>query len=439
MTMRPVKHDACRVCGSSPLTPVVDLGPQYLQGSFVKPGRKRPSSRRIPTSLVRCDSRRDPGACGLLQSEYTVPPEALYATYWYRSGTNRTMRLHLALLVGKALELIGDRRAARVLDIGCNDGTLLHYYPKRFKRFGVDPCDIAGEVKSSATIVRDFFPSEELDRLTGGQPFDVITSIAMFYDLEDPVAFAKAVRRSLADDGVWLFEVSYMPTMLANTGYDTICHEHIEYYSLAVIENILARTGMKVVAAELNDTNGGSLFCAATRYGNSSHDRPERQSAICRLRKRELGLRLDTAAPYSAFRRRVHAHRTKLRRLLERLKARGATIHAYGASTKGNTLLQWCGIDRTIVDCAADRNPEKWGARTLGSGIPIVSEKRSRALAPDYYLILPWHFKREFLERERAALEAGTGFIFPLPEIDVVRAGGRHRRREKLAGNSIRG
>src|SRR5215831_16954155 len=183
--MHLVHRKTCRVCQSSALTKVIDLGEQYLQGSFVKPGRQSPPLRRVPTSLVRCDPMRDEKACGLLQMEYTVPPEVLYSVYWYRSGTNATMRGHLAWIAEEGAALLG-KPTARVLDIGCNDGTLLAAYPKGFTKYGIDPSDLAREVPKGIKVVRELFPSEELVSILAGEKLDIVTSIAMFYDLEDP-------------------------------------------------------------------------------------------------------------------------------------------------------------------------------------------------------------------------------------------------------------
>ncbi len=418
--MHLVHRTSCRVCGSTALTKVIDLGEQYLQGSFVKPGKELPPMRRIPSILVRCDPTRDEKACGLLQMEHSVPPTILYSAYWYRSGTNRTMRDHLKGIADEATGMV-EKHGARVLDIGCNDGTLLQSYPAGFARFGIDPSDVAQEVGGDIAVVQDTFPSEQLDQRTGGKPFDVITSIAMFYDLEDPVAFVRSVKKSLAPDGIWIFEMSYMPSMLKMNSYDTICHEHLEYYSLAVIENVLRRAGMKVVRAGLNDINGGSLRCYATHQESFRHSKKEYLSTLEELRRDEFDLELDTDKPYRTFQERINVHRSELTALLKKLKAEGKRVHIYGASTKGNTILQWCGIDRFLIDYAAERNPDKFGARTLGTDIPIISEDESRAMKPDYYLVLPWHFKPEFIERERAILDGGTGMIFPLPTIEVVK------------------
>jgi len=419
--MHLIKHNTCRVCGSNALTPVINLGEQYLQGSFVKPGKEMPPTRKISTSLVRCDPMRDQKACGLLQMEYTIPPEVLYSAYWYRSGTNNTMRNHLQGIVEEAMGITGLKENATVLDIGCNDGTLLGFYPANFTKFGVDPSDVAREIKAPVNVIQDIFPSEELISRLDTRTFDIITAIAMYYDLEDPIAFTRGIKQILSPEGIWVFEMSYMPTMLKMTSYDTICHEHIEYYSLAVIEYILKQAGMKVVNVSHNDINGGSLRCHATHISNFTYKQDEFQQNIKAMRQEEFDLELDTDKPYRHFQDRVNVHKEELNSLLKKLKKEKKKIHIYGASTKGNTILQWCGIDHRIIDCAAERNPDKYGALTLGTDIPIVSEEESRAMNPDYYLVLPWHFKEEFLVRERETIERGIGFIFPLPTIEIIR------------------
>jgi SAM-dependent methyltransferase len=421
--MHLVRRQTCRICHSSALTQVIDLGAQYLQGSFVKPNRQLPPMRKIPTSLVRCDPMRDEGACGLLQMEYTVPPEVLYAVYWYRSGTNATMRNHLAGIAQQAAALL-DRPKARVLDIGCNDGTLLTAYPSDFTKLGIDPSDLVTEVPADVTVVRDLFPSEELHNVLAGNLCDIVTSIAMFYDLEDPVGFARSIKGVLAPDGLWCFEMSYMPTMLKMTSYDTICHEHLEYYSLAVIEHILKQAEMRLVDVSLNASNGGSLRVYATHATNLRYKREAFTQNIKVLREQEFDLELDTDKPYRHFQERADVHAEELLGLLKRLRVEGKRVHVYGASTKGNTILQWCRIDNRLIDMAAERNPDKYGARTLGTEIPIVSEAESRAARPDYYLVLPWHFRPEIVERERETLAAGVGLIFPLPTIEIVTAAG---------------
>lgn len=410
----------CRICNSSALTKVIDLGEQHLQGSFIKEGKENPALRKISLEVVRCDPTVDEKACGLLQMAVSVPPVVLYSSYWYRSGTNQTMHNHLKGIASAAADLVRKKKAA-VLDIGCNDGTLLNYYPKAFVKYGVDPSDVAQTISGNIIVVQDIFPSNELNNLLGENRLDIITSIAMFYDLEDPLSFVINIKSTLADDGIWIFEQSYMPVMLEMNSYDTICHEHLEYYSFAVIENLLARANMKVFRVEFNNINGGSIRCYATHTSNFKFKSHENQLTLAQVRQQEFDLELDTDKPYKNFQDRINLHREKLSSLLKGLKREGKKIHVYGASTKGNTILQWCGIDNTTIDYAADRNPDKDGAKTIGTNIPIISEEKSRAMNPDYYLVLPWHFREEFLKREKDMLDKGVGFIFPLPEIEIVK------------------
>jgi hypothetical protein len=417
--MHIIYRKSCRVCGSHSLIPVIDLGEQYLQGSFIKEGHSAPPMRKIPTQLVRCDVTSDEGACGLLQLAHTLPAEILYANYWYRSGTNATMKSHLKGVADSALAFFpsGNRR---VMDIGCNDGTLLDCYPSEFEKFGVDPSDIALEIPPPVVVISGTFPSPQVAELLGARKMDVVTSIAMFYDLEDPVGFASSIRDILSDEGVWIVEMSYLPLMLDKNSFDTICHEHLEYYSLAVLEHLCKRAGLRVFRAELNDINGGSIRCYVTHENNKRYDTQENKAYLHHLHVREFELELDTDKPYLAFQERVEKVRSDLNKILEDARSKGEVIHVYGASTKGNVLLQWCGIDETTVACAADRNPAKWGARTLGTNIPIIDEISSRQMKPDYYLVLPWHFKAEFLRRESETIRSGTKMIFPLPEPVVV-------------------
>jgi cyclopropane fatty-acyl-phospholipid synthase-like methyltransferase len=417
--MHLIYHKTCRICHSPNLTEVINLGEQYLQGAFVRKDYPTPPLRKIPTTLVRCDPTKDENACGLLQLAHTVSPEILYSTYWYRSGTNATMREHLDGIAQDAMRIV-KKKGARVLDIGCNDGTLLHSYPKTFKKYGVDPSNSVKEISGKVTVVQDRFPSVELAKITKNKKFDIITSIAMFYDIEDPIGFSTKVRESLAEDGLWILEMYYMPNMLRLNSYDTICHEHLEYYSLAVIEYILKKAGLKMIKVSLNDINGGSIRCYATHVNNFKFKKHEYLETLKILRQQEFDMELDTDRPYKNFQDNINLHRKELTSLLKNLKRQGKKIHTYGASTKGNTILQFCGIDNTIIDYAADRNPDKYGAHTLGTNIPIISEEESRAMKPDYYLVLPWSFKEEFLKREKKTIDSGISMIFPFPEIEIV-------------------
>lgn len=419
-----VTRTTCRVCGSSALTPVMDFGDQCIAGAFAAPHGERSAEPKFPLQLVRCDPSLDPGACGLLQLRHSVPGSVLYSSYWYRSGINRTMTQNLHEIADRAVDAVGGLAPGDlVIDIGCNDGTLLDRYRERtegVQSLGMDPSDVTRyAVAKGHDVINDFFGYEAFNAHYPGEKARIITSIAMFYDLEEPAAFVADIARSLAPDGIWVSEFSYMPTMLEMNSFDTVCHEHLEYYSLAVIERVLASGGLEVVRVELNDVNGGSIRLFAGHAG--AHElQPADREHIELLRARELELRLGEATPYLAFEERVGHVKRDLLELLRDLKSQGKTTHIYGASTKGNTTLQYVGIDATLIDCAADRNPDKWGSETIGSHIPIISEEESRALAPDYYLVLPWHFLDEFVERETEFFARGGKFIIPMPDVHLI-------------------
>lgn len=422
MTETLTTRSTCRICGSSALVPVLDLGAQCIAGAFAPPGGSIPEPK-FPLELVRCDRSSDPAACGLLQLGHTVPGSLLYTSYWYRSGINRTMTDNLHEIARQAVETVGGLgKDDVVIDVGCNDGTLLDGYDAvapGVRRLGMDPSDVTRyAVAKGYEVINDFFGHAALEAAHPGLRARVITSIAMFYDLERPVDFVRDVARVLAADGIWVSEFSYMPTMLEMNSFDTICHEHLEYYALGVIERLFAMGGLEVVRAELNDVNGGSIRLFASHRG--AHDTARDAAGLDRLRSRELELGLDTPAPYQAFAQRVEAVRGDLLEALHGFKREGKTVHIYGASTKGNTLLQYVGLDSSLIECAADRNPDKWGSETIATHIPIVSEDESRARRPDYYLVLPWHFLPEFVEREQEFLGRGGRFIVPLPDVHLV-------------------
>ena len=409
--------DACRVCGNAQLDTVFNIGAQHLQGSFVMQGMALPSREKIPMELLRCDTASQAGACGLVQLRHQVSPSVLYANYWYTSGTTATMSDHLQGIAATAIEHTNFVES-RVLDIGCNDGTLLANYSANIEKWGIDPSDIASTVPDSVELVQDVFPSAQLRSRLGERTFDVVTSIAMYYDLSDPVEFAREVKQLLADDGIWIVEMSYLPMMLSMNSLDTICHEHVEYYSLAVFDHIAEKVGMRIVDAQLNAINGGSIQLLLCKVGSDRGDEPA--PALATLREYESRIGLDTSRPLLDFVHRVAQQRQEMIDLVQAIHNRGETIHVYGASTKGNVLIQWYGFDHQQLPFAADRDPKKVGARTVGTDIAIISEADSRAMQPDYYLALPWHFRREFLEREKDTILAGTRMIFPLPELLVV-------------------
>lgn len=405
--------ERCRVGQSDQLVTVLDLGFQVLTGVFPK-SADEPVTRG-PLELVWCPHS------GLLQLKHTYDSAEMYGdNYGYRSGLNQSMVDHLMSKVAYLEKLVDLQPGDTVLDIGSNDCTLLKAYSASgIKRVGIDPTGkkFAEYYPDDVKLVPDFF-SASAYASTNAQPAKIITSIAMFYDLEDPIAFARQIERCLAPGGVWHFEQSYMPSMLRTNSYDTICHEHLEYYSLGVVRTILEAADLKVVDVMMNNVNGGSFAVTAMKKGDSAI-RPN-DAVINWLLEQEDRMGINTPKPYRDFEERVFRHREDLVRLIRSLRADGKTVLGYGASTKGNVVLQFCGFTVDDIPAIAEVNPEKFGRVTPGTHIPIISEYDAHQMRPDYYLVLPWHFKEGILRREKKYLNSGGKFIFPFPEIEII-------------------
>lgn len=409
--------DRCRICGNKELVSLISLGNSALTGVFPKEDEEDPLE--APMELVKCDNSTNYDSCGLVQLKHSVNGEEMYGeNYGYRSGLNNTMSNHLDRLAKTAERLVLLNQDDVVLDIGSNDATLLKSYTKDSIKIGIDPTGKKFEehYPGDVMLISNFFSGEIYKAFTSKKA-KIITSIAMFYDLEDPMKFVRDIKENLDHEGIWISEQSYMPKMMEMNSFDTICHEHIEYYSLKQIEWMLKKTGLRVFDLEFNDINGGSFRFYACHEENP---RAINNEALNKVREKENYLRLDTIQPYVEFRERVEKIKKDLQEFIRSEKNKGKTIHLYGASTKGNTLLQFLELGKNLIDAAADRNPYKWGRVTPKTRIPIISEESSRSKKPDYYLVLPWHFKEEFIRRESEFLNEGGKFIFPLPEIEIV-------------------
>jgi hypothetical protein len=403
----------CRICGSNNLISVLNLGYQELTGIFPKSPSQ--AITRGPLELAWC-----PG-CGLLQLKHSYEASEMYGeNYGYRSGLNQSMVNHLTEKVRYLERLVPLHAGDVVLDIGSNDATMLKAFAASgIKRIGIDPTGkkFSQFYPNEIALVPDFF-SSDLYRSIENRPAQIITSIAMFYDLESPVEFARQVESVLSADGIWHFEQSYMPSMLRLNSYDTVCHEHLEYYSLSVVNKILESADLMMIDVGMNAINGGSFAVTATKRSNSAFHR--NSPVINWLLEQEDRMGLNMPRPFRDFEERVFRHREDLARLIKGLNADGKSVLGYGASTKGNVVLQFCGLTVKDIPLIADINPDKFGCYTPGTHIPIVSEKEARALKPDYFLVLPWHFKDGILRREKEYLTEGGKMIFPFPEIEIV-------------------
>lgn len=411
------KIKKCRICDSNNFSKIIDLKKQYIQGSFIKKDYPRPYLKKIPLQLIRCKK------CSLVQTLYTVNPKILYKSYWYVSGVNKTMTNHLKDIAKTAVSLLQKEKIffkTKVLDIGCNDCTLLNAYPKKYIKYGIDPSQIPLKNKGKLIkVYNNFFPSKKIISDLKEKKIQIITSIAMFYDLQDPKNFVKSIKKILDFNGIWIFELSYLMKMLELNSFDTICHEHLEYYSLTALNYLMKLCNMKIFKISFNESNGGSIRCFVTHSDNYLYDNYKDNNFVKKILANEKKLKVNSDKPYKNFFKRIIKIKEKLIILIDDILKKNKIIHIYGASTKGNTIIQWLGINNKKIKYAADRNKEKWGAKTIGSNINIISESYSRNLKPDYYLVLPWHFRSEFLAREKNFLDQGGKLIFPLPEIRV--------------------
>ncbi len=400
----PLKN--CIVCGGREFDTVLDLGDLHLN-AFPLPGEQDPP--KAPLCVVHCMN------CHLLQLREVVDSDLLYREYWYRSGTNQTMRDALKdVVTGLPVKL---EEGDSVADIGSNDNTLLDsYQTPGLLKFGWEPSNIAKEcVAVPGTVVfNDYFqnPPRELYGKV-----KVVTSIAMFYGVRNPHPFVRDVKKILAPGGVWVLQLAYLPSILERNAFDGMCHEHVAYYSLGSLEHLLARHGLRVFDAKLIPSlNEGSIRLYVSRVNEG----PDDSKNLKQIRIAERGGGLTRRETYEAFGRRVQAIRHRVRGFLELQRDLGKTVHGYGASTKGNTLLQYFGIGPDLVSAIWERQPQKWGRQTVGTRIPIISEDEGRKVGPKSLFVLPWHFIKEFKEREKPYTKNGGRLVVPLPEFEVL-------------------
>ncbi len=408
---------SCRICGGQEFDTILNLGDQALTGVF--PNSETEEVPVGPLELVKCCE--ESGGCGLVQLRHSYAPEQMYGdNYGYRSGLNASMVRHLEGRVAEAKHRANPVAGDIILDIGANDSTTLRSYGDNgYRLIGMDPtgCKFSKYYPEWVDLIPDFFSADNFVSKFGSEKAKIVTSIAMFYDLDDPTEFMRQIHSVLADDGIWVFEQSYLPLMVERDAYDTVCHEHVSYYGLAQIKWMADRVGFKILDVELNDINGGS-FCVTVAKQESAHVANEAKVSQLLQKETEDGYR--GLGVYEAFRDRVSQHREELIATIARLKASGQRVFGYGASTKGNVLLQYCGFTRDDIYAIAEVNEEKFGRFTPNTLIPIVSEEEARRQNPDCFVVLPWHFRENIVNRETSFVEAGGQLLFPLPKVEAV-------------------
>ncbi len=408
----------CRICGNQDLDMILEMKDMALTGVFPKnKGEKVPSG---PMTLIKCRESPNNDFCGLVQLRETYDPSLMYGqNYGYRSGLNKSMVNHLNEKVKNILNQITLNQGDIVVDIGSNDSTLLQAYPTgKAVMVGFDP---TGEkfreyYPSNITLVVDFFTSKTFKNIFKNKKAKIITSIAMLYDLDEPLAFVREIFDILSDDGVWIFEQSYLPSMLEADSFDTICHEHQEYYRLKEIDWMMKKVGFKIIDIKFNKINGGSFSVTVAKPSFPTPETPDLDLFLAEESKKGL----STNKPYDDFRERIYEFKLKIRQLLDKLHKEKSLIIGYGASTKGNVLLQFAGITSRDIPYIGEVNEDKFGSYTPGTLIPIISEEEAREMNPDYFFVFPWHFKEFILNKEKLNKDKKVSLLFPLPSIEII-------------------
>jgi len=398
------------------------LGNLYVS-DFLKEG-ENPRGGEIEIKMMLNEDN------GTVRLEKSAPLDTMYGKYWYRSGINNTMKKELSNIVDSIINVTKLKENDLWIDIACNDGTLLSYVPQNMIRVGIDPVDDSYKTESEKNanlIIQDYFTSKVFKSSKfGNLKAKVVTSIAMFYDLEHPEIFIKDVYDVMDDNGVWVMQLSYTPLMLDQLAFDNLCHEHIYYYSLFNLKKILEQNGFKVVDTQLNDINGGSFRVYIMKdVANVKNFGTQPYRDVCNFRinsllEYEKTLKLDKEETWIDFYNRINNLKEKTVSFIREEKLKGKKIYGYGASTKGNTLLQYFELNENLIDAIAERSVYKWGLKTVGTNIPICSEEEMRKANPDYLLVLPWHFIDEFVSREEEFLNGGGKFIVPCPKFEII-------------------
>ena len=404
----------CRVCSSDTIE-VLKLEPQYIATTFVKSNANNPMSQvKIPLTLMLCKDKN----CGLIQLKETVRPDLLYKNYFYRTAINDTMRRDLQDVVNYAVNNVKTEKDDIAIDIGANDCTMVSMYPEYMKRIGIEPATNIdwSNVSKSITIVNDYFSKDVVMKTTNGKKAKILSATAMFYDFNDPNIATKDIKEILHEDGVCVLQVSYLLDTIRDMNFYDVVHEHLEYYSLKSINYLMERNGLKIIDATTNFVNGGSLRVLVTHKENSRPKSKRYKEILYEDKKWNLE-ELDT---YVQYEHKIKDIIKKSREFIVNEIENGGTVIGLGASTKGNVLLQICGIGKDLLPYISDRNKEKVGLRTLGTDIEIISEEKAREINPSAMLVIPWNFKEEVLSREKDYIQNGGKMLFLMPKPYIV-------------------
>lgn len=406
-----MKIKNCRNCNSNFLKKLFSLGNLSFTGKF--PSKINANVKKDKLTLVKCNK------CNLVQLNKNFNANFLYGDdYGYRTGINNTMTQHVKNTVDQAIKLTKLKKNETVLDIASNDGTLLNFYPKEIITAGIDPLIYKYKkfYKKINFKISNFFNLKDIKKLHINK-FKIITALSVFYDLENPNVFLKTIKEILDKEGVFILEHTDLLSIIKKNLFDTICHEHLEYYSSQNIIEMVKKNKLKVFNIKKNNINGGSCCYYIC---HSEKKLKIKNKNINLILNEEKKYKLTSINTYKKFFKTINKYKINLINKIQEIKNKKEVIHGYGASTKGNVLLQFYGINSNDIKMIADRNPMKNNRYTPGSKIKIVNENISRKLKPDYYLVLPWHFKKEIIKREKKFVKKRTKFIFPLPKLEVI-------------------
>ena len=395
----------CRLCKSVNLKNIYNFG-NFFVSNFVTKNEIN-KGIKAPLNLVHCKN------CDLLQLSHSAPQEIMYKKfYWYRSSVTKLMRNALKNVFESSIKFAKLKKNDFVLDIGANDGTLLkNFKEKKINTIGCEPAkNLHKELEKNCDFVlRDFWSFEAFNKLMKENKIlkkpKLITAIGMFYDLENPGKFISDAAKCLDDNGIFIAQLMCLNSMIEKNDLGNICHEHLEFYSYKSLKYLFENNGFKIFKIEENDINGGSyrIFCKKN------------------LKKSIVYKEKTTLKNIYKFFSRVEQNKLKTVNFIKKEVGRKKKVFLYGASTKGNTLLQYYKLNNKLIPFAAERSPEKWGKYTIGTGIKIISEEQARRMKPDYYFVMPYAFISEFKKREKKWLKGGGKFILPYPKFKIVK------------------
>jgi len=419
--------EKCKICGSTDLTKVLSLNEQYLSPTFVKTNKNNNLAKiKSPLTLLLCDKKKNEKNCGLLQLKEITEPDLLYKQYFYRTATNDTMRKDLYDLVNEVLSIANPKADDIIVDIGANDCTMLNFYDDKFRLVAFEPAENIKffNTEKNIKVINNYFNFKNFKENYSNEKAKIITSCAMFYDLEDPIKFVADIEKILHDDGVWCCQISYLDSMIRNNNFYDICHEHLSYYSIESFEFLINKLNLKLFYAETNDVNGGSIRLFVCKKESALYDKKEYFEKLNLLKNREKELKLTDSETFLNFGETIEDLKSKTVKFVTSILKEKKVVLGLGASTKGNIILQHFGLTKDRIPFISERNPEKTGLRCLGSDIELISEEQARKINPEAFIVLPWNFKKEIVEREKEYLNKGGKLMFVMPYPHVITKNG---------------